>query len=410
MTTTRLTLQGKVASERNQRVFAELLRDPSNAVCADCRSPGPCWASHNLGIFLCMRCAGIHRKIGTHITKVKSLTLDSWTTEQIENLKKLGNKHVNAYFNPQPEKHPVPHGDKEMEKYIRDKYERKVFMSKEPTQRRPQIESPKVAPQQNSLLVKLRELGYTDHARNEQALTRANNNLEMAIHLLNSIPTGSAPASTLTRSMTYSEGSTQQPSYQRPVPLRRSTTTQPIPNVLDPNMFETKGSPIPNQAFAINTAQQQQQQQQLQQSFNPTSTAYPNQYTNSPAGVLNQQISPQGYGQPLNGYYSSQPAYTNSFQSQSQPQPDQFKHQVNKDYIMSLYSPSSGPSYNQSPQQFHSFNPQQSGVGGAQQPFVQGGSQAMTSNSYQTNPSMNNPQTQPPPHQGNFQPSGDWWN
>jgi len=35
------------------------------------------------GIFLCVRCAIIHRKIGTYITKVKSLTLDKWTPEQI---------------------------------------------------------------------------------------------------------------------------------------------------------------------------------------------------------------------------------------------------------------------------------------------------------------------------------------
>lgn len=35
------------------------------------------------GIFLCVRCAAIHRKIGTHISRIKSLTLDKWTPEQI---------------------------------------------------------------------------------------------------------------------------------------------------------------------------------------------------------------------------------------------------------------------------------------------------------------------------------------
>lgn len=35
------------------------------------------------GIFICQRCAIIHRKIGTHITKTKSLTLDKWSPEQI---------------------------------------------------------------------------------------------------------------------------------------------------------------------------------------------------------------------------------------------------------------------------------------------------------------------------------------
>ena len=44
---------------------------------------GPRWASWNLGIFLCIRCAGIHRNLGVHISKVKSVNLDTWTPEQI---------------------------------------------------------------------------------------------------------------------------------------------------------------------------------------------------------------------------------------------------------------------------------------------------------------------------------------
>jgi hypothetical protein len=31
-----------------------------------------------------MRCAAIHRKLGTHISKVKSLSMDSWTNEQVD--------------------------------------------------------------------------------------------------------------------------------------------------------------------------------------------------------------------------------------------------------------------------------------------------------------------------------------
>ncbi len=37
-----------------------------------------------MGIFLCMRCATIHRKLGTHVSKVKSLSMDSWTNEQVD--------------------------------------------------------------------------------------------------------------------------------------------------------------------------------------------------------------------------------------------------------------------------------------------------------------------------------------
>lgn len=47
-------------------------------------SPGPRWASWNLGIFICIRCAGIHRNLGVHISKVKSVNLDQWTQEQVQ--------------------------------------------------------------------------------------------------------------------------------------------------------------------------------------------------------------------------------------------------------------------------------------------------------------------------------------
>jgi len=48
-----------------------LRRVAGNAVCCDCGSPEPDWASLNLGTLLCIECSGIHRKKGVHISKVR---------------------------------------------------------------------------------------------------------------------------------------------------------------------------------------------------------------------------------------------------------------------------------------------------------------------------------------------------
>ncbi|KAG0151466.1 hypothetical protein CROQUDRAFT_544186 [Cronartium quercuum f. sp. fusiforme G11] len=114
----------KATVDRHQRLVLELLKQPGNDVCADCRTRNPRWASWNLGIFICVKCAGIHRKMGTHITKVKSLTLDSWTKEQVESMKSKGNLKANSQWNPNEAKNPPPtdleesERDSELEKFI----------------------------------------------------------------------------------------------------------------------------------------------------------------------------------------------------------------------------------------------------------------------------------------------------
>lgn len=49
------------------------------------------WASYNIGIFLCTRCASVHRSIGAHISKVKHLKMDRWEDSEIERMKEVGN-------------------------------------------------------------------------------------------------------------------------------------------------------------------------------------------------------------------------------------------------------------------------------------------------------------------------------
>src|SRR2546421_3349163 len=79
-------------------LLQELLKRAENRVCADCHvATHPRWASWSLGVFICIRCSGIHRGMGTHISRVKSADLDAWTDEQTEMMVKWGNRRANKY-------------------------------------------------------------------------------------------------------------------------------------------------------------------------------------------------------------------------------------------------------------------------------------------------------------------------
>lgn len=120
--------QRKATSEKNQQTLKALLKDPGNKFCADCKTAGhPRWASWNLGIFLCIRCSGIHRSLGTHISRVRSVDLDSWSDDQLSNMIKWGNRRANIYW-----EHALPNEyvptEGRIANFIRTKYELKRWV------------------------------------------------------------------------------------------------------------------------------------------------------------------------------------------------------------------------------------------------------------------------------------------
>ncbi|CAB4252047.1 GTPase-activating protein AGE2 [Maudiozyma barnettii] len=83
-----------------KKAIGALLRDPGNSICADCKSQShPRWASWSLGVFICIRCAGVHRSLGTHVSKVKSVDLDTWKEEHLRMLIRMQNNDIaNLYY------------------------------------------------------------------------------------------------------------------------------------------------------------------------------------------------------------------------------------------------------------------------------------------------------------------------
>lgn len=110
---------------------------PGNDQCADCGAANPVWAAINLGTLVCIECSGIHRNLGTHISKVRSIDLDDWPVSHVQVMMSLGNQLVNSLYegafnadrgSSKLNKPKATSSHEEKEKWIRAKYEAKEFL------------------------------------------------------------------------------------------------------------------------------------------------------------------------------------------------------------------------------------------------------------------------------------------
>lgn len=58
----------------------------------------PDWASLNLGALMCIECSGIHRHLGAHLSRVRSLDLDDWPPELLAVMTAMGNALANSVW------------------------------------------------------------------------------------------------------------------------------------------------------------------------------------------------------------------------------------------------------------------------------------------------------------------------
>ncbi|EPY72712.1 arf-GAP with GTPase, ANK repeat and PH domain-containing protein 2, partial [Camelus ferus] len=95
-------------------------------------SPDPTWASLNLGALICIECSGIHRNLGTHLSRVRSLDLDDWPRELTLVLTAIGNDMANRVWESDTRGRAKPTRDssrEERESWIRAKYEQLLFLA-----------------------------------------------------------------------------------------------------------------------------------------------------------------------------------------------------------------------------------------------------------------------------------------
>ncbi|XP_067383784.1 arf-GAP with GTPase, ANK repeat and PH domain-containing protein 2 isoform X4 [Channa argus] len=120
-------------SSQSEAVALQAIRNAKgNSLCVDCDAPNPTWASLNLGALICIECSGIHRNLGTHLSRVRSLDLDDWPGELTQVLAAIGNHTANSIWESctQGRAKPTPNATREeRESWIRAKYEQRAFVA-----------------------------------------------------------------------------------------------------------------------------------------------------------------------------------------------------------------------------------------------------------------------------------------
>ncbi|KAM6288946.1 arf-GAP with Rho-GAP domain, ANK repeat and PH domain-containing protein 1, partial [Aegotheles albertisi] len=121
-------MQGAISEALSTLEVAERVWEvEANRSCADCGAALPDWASINLCVVICKRCAGEHRALGPGITKVRSLKMDRkvWTEELIQLFQQVGNAVANGFWgaNVPPSEAIGPGSDSgDRRRFLRAKY------------------------------------------------------------------------------------------------------------------------------------------------------------------------------------------------------------------------------------------------------------------------------------------------
>jgi len=87
----------EVADKANASVLERMLE--ANPLCAECGAGEVEWVSTSLGVTLCPDCAIGHRKLGSNISRLRSIYMDLWCQELVACIAdSMGNEQANAIW------------------------------------------------------------------------------------------------------------------------------------------------------------------------------------------------------------------------------------------------------------------------------------------------------------------------
>lgn len=121
--------------QSNDELINRIYRSPSNRVCAECKTnKGVEWVSINLLMIICIDCSGAHRSLGSHISKVRSLTLDvgAFTPSLRAAFDEVNNESMNEIWEARlpPNRKITPDAsNKARAKFVTEKYVEKQYIS-----------------------------------------------------------------------------------------------------------------------------------------------------------------------------------------------------------------------------------------------------------------------------------------
>nr|XP_054378222.1 arf-GAP with GTPase, ANK repeat and PH domain-containing protein 9 isoform X1 [Pongo abelii] len=122
----------RLTSQSEAMALQSIQNMRGNSHCVDCETQNPKWASLNLGVLMCIECSGIHRSLGTRLSRVRSLDLDDWPVELMKVMLSIGNDLANSIWEGSSQGRTKPSVEstrEEKERWIHSKYEQKLFLA-----------------------------------------------------------------------------------------------------------------------------------------------------------------------------------------------------------------------------------------------------------------------------------------